>query len=141
MRPTPNLSAFLCVWVSIFSYPKLILTNHGASFSGVCWEDFCDTYGVALSSVPIAAPDQLGACEKQSHLLKLGFQAVRRYLPESWSNSTVLAISCAPRNITPLYRGGLAPLFMTTGRVAEIASLKPCETKDVGDREFFLIRQ
>ena len=137
MRPTTILSVFLSVWVSIFSYPKLILTDHGTSFSGVCWEDFCDTYGVALSSVPIAAPNQLGACEKQSHLLKLGFQAVRRYLPESWSNSMVLAITCASHNITPLSIGGLTPLFMTTGRVTEIVPIKSDGNDDVADRGFF----
>ena len=116
MLPAAILPALLIAWVSIFSHPKTILWGQGRSFPGVIWGQFCQSYDVELRAIPKEAPNQIGACGKQSHLVKLSFRAVRTAMGASWSDSMLLAVTCASRNSCPQSLRQFNPLFIATGR-------------------------
>ena len=74
VRPVTLVSTFLTFRVSFLGYPKLILSDLGTSFRGCIWEELCHIYSITMSAAPKECPQQIGACEKQSHLIKIGFQ-------------------------------------------------------------------
>ena len=80
------------------------------------WNTFAQSYSISITAIPKEAPNQLGVAEKHAHLIKLGYLEVRNYLGESWVGETVLSLSIAAHNATPLSFNGMALLYMVLGR-------------------------
>ena len=116
VKPATIITMMLLSWIVLFSYPKVLFCDMGTSFRGEMWEDFCHSYAVGMTCAPRENPNQIGSCEKQSHLIKMGFKAVRDHLNDNWSDEMVLALTCAAHNESPISRGGWTPLYLVTGR-------------------------
>ena len=69
-----------------------------------------------MSAAPKECPQQIGACEKQSHLIQIGFSAAGKSLSDNWPGEAFLSSTCASRNESPLSRERHTPLFLIMGR-------------------------
>ena len=65
LRPATLLAIFVTVWIAMFSYPKLIISDQGTPFQGTTWKQLREYYSITMSSIPRESPNQIGACEKQ----------------------------------------------------------------------------
>ena len=117
LTPGCIIGLLMRIWISVMGFPKLIVAGQGRPFQGPLWNQFMETYSVKMSAIPAEAPNQLGCCERQAHLLKLGYRAIERGDDGRWSRESILDLTCAARNSAPLSRGMFTPLFLLTGKI------------------------
>ena len=95
---TPNLfpltiiAALLTGWVSLFGFPRLIISDQGTPLSGAEWREFLDRYSISMTGIPVNTPNQLGLCERHSALIKKSSQAVKRTSGSKWADREIMGI-------------------------------------------------
>ena len=124
LTPGCIIGILLSAWISVMGFPKLIVIDQGRPFQGPLRNQFMDTYSVKMSTIPVESPNQLGCCERQVHLLKLGYRAIERGDEGRWTRENLLDLTCAAHNSAPLSRGMFTPLFLLTGKMNFMSAIE-----------------
>ena len=135
MRAESLLQIILLRWITLFGFPRLVLCDQGTPFRGAMWASFLYNHGVMMSGIPKEPTNQIGACEKQNHLLKTSYQTIRRSLPLEWANESVMALACVAHNSRPLSFGNCSPFYLTTGKSGALAWAR---MDSIHDENFYL---